>query len=81
MKDTTKYVDAVLSYRMEIIPVTYEIVRSAAELSKEFKILPYDCIHLATARDANCDTILSADRELDKQRVLRRVDPLGYKGS
>ncbi|MGI0084012.1 MAG: type II toxin-antitoxin system VapC family toxin [Nitrososphaerales archaeon] len=79
IRDTTKYVDAVLSYRMEIFPVTSEIVRSAASYAKEFKILPYDGIHIATAKEADCDFILSADRELNRQHVMRRVDPLDYK--
>ncbi len=79
IRDTTRHVNAVLSYRMEIIPVTSEIVRFAAELSRDYKILPYDGIHIATAREANCDMIISADKELDKQNIVKRVDPLDYK--
>ena len=41
VRDTTTYVDAVLSYRMKIIPVTSDIVRSAAIFSKDYRILPY----------------------------------------
>ena len=77
--DTTKYVDAVLSYRMKIIPVTSDIVRSAATIAKEFRILPYDGIHLATARENSCSEIFSADKELDKQDVIARSDPRDYK--
>ena len=76
IKDTVKYVDVILSYRTEVVPVTSEIARSAAELAREFKILPYDGIHIATAKEANCDTFLSADKEFDKQNLVKRVDPL-----
>ncbi len=41
--------------------------------------LHYDGIHIATAREANCDMIISADKELDKQNIVKRVDPLDYK--
>jgi predicted nucleic acid-binding protein len=81
VRDTTTYVDAVLSYRMKIIPVTSDIVRSAAVFSKDYRILPYDGIHVATAKEHSCDAILSADKELDKQKLVVRVDPLGYKAS
>jgi predicted nucleic acid-binding protein len=81
IRDTTKYVDAILSYRIEAIPVTSEIVRSAASLASEFKILPYDGIHIATAKEASCEAIISADKELDRQSVVNRIDPLNYKRS
>ena len=79
VRDTTRYVDAIFSYRMKILPVTSDIVRSAAILSKDYRILPYDGIHVATAKEHSCDAILSADKELDKQNLLDRLDPLDYK--
>jgi predicted nucleic acid-binding protein len=81
VRDTTKYVDAVLSYRMKIVPVTSDIVRSAAIFSRDYGILPYDGIHLATAKELECNAILSADKELDKQSRVERMDPVDYRTS
>ncbi len=36
IKETTKYDDAILSYHMEVLSVTSEIVRKAATYAKEF---------------------------------------------
>jgi predicted nucleic acid-binding protein len=79
IRDTTKYVDAALSYRMKVIPVTSDIVRSGAAYAKEYRILPYDGIHLATAKENSCSEILSADKELDQQDLVQRADPRDYK--
>ena len=66
---------------MEVFPVTQEIVRSAAVLARDFSVLPYDGVHIATAKEAKCDRIISADKEFDRVNVLKRLDPLDYKGS
>ena len=79
IKDTTKYVDALLSYRMTVIPITSEIIRLAASCSKDWDILPYDGIHIATAMAEGVEIILSADKELDKVKAIKRLDPLSYK--
>jgi predicted nucleic acid-binding protein len=50
----------------------------AAQLSKDFKILPYDGIHVATAVNLGVAEIISADAELDKAKVITRIDPLDY---
>jgi predicted nucleic acid-binding protein len=68
-----------LSYRLTVQPVTAAIVRSAAEYSRDFHILPYDGIHVATAVGLKVDKIASADRELDKvKKLITRMDPLDY---
>jgi predicted nucleic acid-binding protein len=82
MKDTTKHVAGMLSYRLRVHPVTAEMVRAAAEYSRDFGILPYDGIHIATAVNFGAAEIISADRELDKaKKVILRKDPLDYSKS
>lgn len=78
VRDITRYVGGMLSYRLKVLPVTAEIVRVAAEYSKEFRILPYDGIHIATAISSGADQILSADRELDRVKMIKRLDPLDF---
>ena len=79
VKDTTGHVDAILSYRMEIVPVTAEVIRVGAKYAKEFSISPYDAIHVATAALSGITTILSADKELNKLSAFERLDPLSYR--
>jgi predicted nucleic acid-binding protein len=79
MRDTTKHVAGMLSYRLRVHPVTAEVVRLAAEYSRDFRILPYYGIHVATAVDLKVDEIASADRELDRvKKLIKRMDPLQY---
>jgi predicted nucleic acid-binding protein len=79
MKDTTKHVAGMLSYGLAVQPVTAAIVRQAVEYSRDFRILPYDGIHVATAVGLKVDEIASADGELDKvKKLIKRVDPLDY---
>jgi len=79
MKDTTRHLSGILSYRLKIEPVTSEIVRRAADYSKEFGIPPYDGIHVATALRLGIGEIVSADGELDRvKRLVRRTDPLDF---
>jgi predicted nucleic acid-binding protein len=68
-----------LSYRLRVQPVSTEIVRLAAEYARDFRILPYDGIHVATAVGMKVDEIVSADGELDRVgKLIRRTDPLDY---
>ena len=78
VKDPTEHVAAVLSYPMKIVDVTPDIVIRAAEYSRDYGILPYDGIHIASALSSLVTEILSADKELDKVSIIRRVDPLEF---
>lgn len=78
VKDITKYVDATLSYPMRVISVTSEIVRVAACYSRDWDILPYDGIHIATAISERVEAILTADKELRKVKAIKSLDPLLY---
>jgi predicted nucleic acid-binding protein len=79
ISDTTRHVAGMLSYRLRVQPVTTEIVRIAAEYSRDYHILPYDGIHVATAIALKAEKIASADRELDRvSKLIERMDPLEY---
>lgn len=80
VKDTVGHVVAIMSYPLEVIDLTPDIVVRGAEYSRDYGILPYDGIHVATALRQMVKKILSADKELDKVPFIERVDPLDYAG-
>lgn len=77
-RNTVKHVSAILSYPLKLIDLTPDIVVRAAEYSRDYGILPYDGIHIASALSSLATEILSADKELDKVGIIRRVDPLEF---
>ncbi len=80
VRDTTRYVAGILSYRLRVRPVTSEVIRLAAEHSRDYQILPYDAIHVVTALGSKVDEMISADKEMDRvKRLVKRRDPLDYK--
>lgn len=78
VRDTTGQIDAVVSYPLRIVLVTPDIVRLAAEYARDYRILPYDGIHVAIAARYTGSVIVSADRELDRVGFVRRIDPAEY---
>lgn len=59
--------------------MTAEIVRLASEYSRDYHILPYDGVHVATAVALQVEEIASADKELDRvKKLVKRIDPLDY---
>ncbi len=58
-----------------LLPVTDDIVARALKLEAT-RLGSNDRIHVATALANGIDTIVSADADFDRVRVLRRVDPL-----
>jgi predicted nucleic acid-binding protein len=76
VRDVTKQVISIASYPMEITDVTPDIVIKAAEYARDYKILPYDGIHIASALSRMITDFLSADKELDKVKIIKRVNPL-----
>jgi len=81
VKDTVGHITAILSYPLEVIDLTPDIVVRGAEYSRDYGILPYDGIHVATALGQMVKKILSADRELDKVTIVERVNPVDYTGN
>lgn len=80
-RDTTKHVKAILSYPLELIDLTPDIVVRGAEHARDYNILPYDGIHVASALSSFATEILSADKELDKVDIIKRVDPLEFEAT
>lgn len=75
IKDT---IDAILSLDIEVHPIDEIIVRMAAEIFDKFGISPYDCIHATTLHARGIKEIISADKEFDKIKNIKRIDPLRY---
>mgnify|MGYP001087336850 CR=1 FL=1 len=78
VRDTTGYIDAVLSYPLDIYLVYPDTIRAACEYARSYRILPYDGIHIALAVEHGLKKVLSADKELDKIDFIERIDPLEY---
>ncbi len=57
---------------MRFFDVDDAVVWKALELIKEYKILPRDAIHAATALIAGAETIYSEDRDFDRIKGLKR---------
>ena len=79
VKDTTSQLNAVLSYPIEIYLVHPDAIRVAAEYARDYNITPYDGIHIALAVEYNVRDMISADKELDKVELIRRIDPTELK--
>ena len=79
VKDTTSQLNAVLSYPIEIYLVHPDVIRVAAEYARDYGITPYDGIHIALAVEYNVRDMISADKELDKVELIRRIDPTELK--
>ncbi|MBS7618861.1 type II toxin-antitoxin system VapC family toxin [Candidatus Bathyarchaeota archaeon] len=50
-------------------------VRIASRIFDEFKISPYDCVHVAVMKKSNIKEIVSADSDFDKITWIQRLDP------
>lgn len=78
VKDTSDQLNAILSYPVNVFLVTPDIIRKASEYARDYKILPYDAIHIAILTNQAISKIVSADKEFDKIEFIQRVDPLDY---
>lgn len=66
---------------IESIPITwfdlnFLIMEKAAEYS--YKVNAIDYIHIATMELNSVREIASADRNLDRVDIVKRIDPIGY---
>ncbi|MDH7477694.1 MAG: type II toxin-antitoxin system VapC family toxin [Candidatus Bathyarchaeota archaeon] len=68
-------VDAIFSLNINILDVDSLDVRTAARVYDEFRISPYDCVHVAIMRKAGINEIISADKDFDKINWIKRRDP------
>jgi uncharacterized protein len=68
-----KNLDAFLAMRnMRFVDVNDAVIWKALELIKEYKLLPRDAIHAATALIAGAETIYSQDADFDDIKGLKR---------
>lgn len=74
--EVTAEIRAICSLDVEILQVDSADTREAAEMYNEVKISPYDCLHAALVRRSGLREIVSADKDFDKFKWLKRIDPL-----
>lgn len=73
--EVREVIDAVFSLDTQIYEVDAIDVRNAAEIFDEFKISPYDCVHVAVMKKAGVVHILSTDKDFDEIAWIKRLDP------
>jgi predicted nucleic acid-binding protein len=71
-------VDAIFSLDMSVFEVDSLDVRTAAHVYDEFRISPYDCVHVAIMKKASIAEIISADKDFDKITWIKRLDPKNF---
>lgn len=74
-------VRAILSLPMEVYPVEPSDVREGAEIYGESEGSPYDCVHAAIMRRYGINEIVSADKDFDRIKGLKRLDPKSFSSS
>jgi len=68
---------AVLSLPIIWIDLDISIIETASKY--EYAVNGVDYVHIASMNGNTIDEILSADRDLDKVKAVKRIDPLDYK--
>ena len=74
--DLKENIEAVLSLPINWIDLDFLIIERAAEYA--YDINGVDYIHIATMEINSINEILSADEDLDKVNIIKRIDPLFY---
>lgn len=69
-------IQAVLSLPLVWVDLDILIIEKASEYT--FEINGIDYIHVASMEVNSINEVLSADKDLDKVRIVRRIDPLEY---
>ena len=69
-------ISAVLSLPINWVDLDFLIIERASQY--EYEINGVDYLHIATMEINSMTEILSADEDLDKVRIIKRIDPLGY---
>jgi len=70
---------AILSLPVKIIEMDISTIKKAIKLAERYRMSPYDAAHIIACMDKGINTIISADKEFDKIKEIKRVDPLEYK--
>ena len=61
---------------MEFIDAKKEIILKAQKILEKYNIKPRDAIHTATAMHLNIKEIISEDKDFDKIKEIKRIDPV-----
>ncbi|MFQ5711685.1 MAG: type II toxin-antitoxin system VapC family toxin [Candidatus Geothermarchaeales archaeon] len=77
-KEARGVVDATFSLDIAIYEVDPTDVRIAMKIFDEFEISPYDCVHAAVMKRVGTNYIISADKDFDEIKWLKRLDPKRY---
>lgn len=68
-------VRAIFSLGIEVFSIEPSDAREAGEILGETHMSPYDCLHAVVMRRNGLNEIISADKDFDRLRWLKRVDP------
>jgi len=71
-------VDATFSLGIPIYEIDPSDVRIAMDVFDEFRISPYDCVHVVIMKKAGTINMISADTDFDKIDWIKRLDPKNY---
>ncbi|MEM2921798.1 MAG: type II toxin-antitoxin system VapC family toxin [Candidatus Bathyarchaeia archaeon] len=74
--DLRMNVDAILSLPLTWFDLNFLLIRKASEYSYDTTGIDY--LHVATMELQSVAEVISADRELDKIKFLKRIDPIEY---
>lgn len=74
--DIKSNIDAILSYPIIWLDINFPIIKRAAEY--DYSVSGVDYIHIATMEINSIKKIISADDELDRIDIIKRIDPLQY---
>ncbi len=79
MLDIERNMEAVMSLPVVWIDLDFLMIEKAS--TYKFDVNGIDYIHVASMELNSMGEVLSADRELDKVSVIKRIDPLDYRGA
>lgn len=71
-----KNIEAILSLPIKWLDINFVILKRAADY--EYKVSGIDYVHISSMEINSITEILSADKELNKIEVIKRIDPLDY---
>jgi len=60
---------------LELLSVKKSTILRAQELIERYRIKPRDAIHVAVALENNITTIISYDKDFDKVKEVKRLEP------
>lgn len=80
-REVVEEVRAILSLPLEVYSGEPADVGEGTELYAESEGSPYDCVHAAIMRRYGIKEIISADKDFDRIRWLKRLDPKMFSGA